>query len=657
MSLRSKIALILTAVVVLYACVDNGMVRLVARKVFRGWEQEDGKQKLGQVRERIATELDDLEGKARVWASFEPVFHGLRADRFPSLAKDRGRVLEAAHADLFYLLDEDGTVLWRAATTDDAGNELRVYELPSEALGLSHPLLNVRAGYENVTGLMMTSRGPLLVSASPVPDGDGEALLHVPGDRFAQARYGTVILGRFLDEGLRSTIGEVAGAAVSIYSSDELDERQGPVATGHQRPERISPELLSELTTERFDVVSAAGDNGRLYLYDVLPDVRTGVPLVLEASIEREITARGERAVNYALTSTLSGSLLILLVLMRVLRRAVIRPLATLTHKAVEVGKTDDTSIRVAMDRKDEIGQLSTEFDRMLDKLDDSRKQVIRTARLAGMSEIATGVLHNVGNVLNSVNVSANLVTKKAEQLSVRDLEKMVHVLQPHEGNLGQFVAEDPRGKHLLPFLVELTGMLAQQRTAIVEELRSLGTGIEHMAELVRSQQAFSGAKGVFERSILAEEMDAAIRICSQALAGSLGIEFVKEYDEVPPAYVDKHKLMEILVNLIQNARHALAESPPGQRVVTLRLQNLDGGRARIQVEDNGIGIAPEIQSRIFEHGFTTKKSGHGFGLHVSANAATEMGGQLRVASDGPGQGAVFTLDLPIAAKEPAVAA
>jgi signal transduction histidine kinase len=334
----------------------------------------------------------------------------------------------------------------------------------------------------------------------------------------------------------------------------------------------------------------------------------------------------------------------------------VIEPLSQLTSKAVEIGRRDDTTIRVGMQRKDEIGQLAGEFDRMLEKLARSREQVIETARLAGMSEIATGVLHNVGNVLNSVNVAANLASTRAQELSTGDLEMLVKVLEQHQADLVSFVDRDPRGKHLVPFLAELTRALGTQKTSLQDELRSLNQGIEHIAELVRAQQTYAGQKGVFERTALEEQVEAALSISGQILGSSADVEVQRSYEPLPAVKVDRHKLMEILVNVLQNARQSLAERGGDGKRITLSISRPDPRTARIAVTDNGVGIAPENLTRIFHHGFTTKKSGHGFGLHASANAATEMGAKLQARSDGPGRGATFWIDIPME-EEPALAA
>ncbi len=88
------------------------------------------------------------------------------------------------------------------------------------------------------------------------------------------------------------------------------------------------------------------------------------------------------------------------------------------------------------------------------------------------------------------------------------------------------------------------------------------------------------------------------------------------------------------------------------RRQLTLRVRRQDADSVVIEVQDSGVGIQPEVLGRLFEFGFTTKKDGHGFGLHTSAILAKELGGELAAFSEGPGQGARFVLRLPAAAIE-----
>ncbi|NOT31841.1 MAG: HAMP domain-containing protein [Planctomycetes bacterium] len=652
MSLRSKIVLILVTVVVAYAALDNGLLRAFAGHAFGRWEREDAAQDLARVQRRIDAELQDLLGKARLYAGMEAMsrFVGGAAPAFAD--EDLGpEAMERAGVDLFYVCDERGTVLWGNVLDPSTRESVRLREFPREALSLNHEALLFRAQAGHVAGVMMTHLHPLLLATVPVRGPEG-ALLSAEVSGFERPAHGAIVLGRFLGPELKQRIvdGELALVSDKTHAAPRRIELLDPGA----------PDLPAELLRTEAGQVYRAGEDGLLHAYDRLSSLRTGEKLVLHVALERTIEAHKRMSVNYALLSTLIGGLLILLVLVRLLQRIVVAPLTTLTAKATEIGRRDDTSIRVGMPRTDEIGQLAGEFDRMLEKLAKSRAQVIETARLAGMSEIATGVLHNVGNVLNSVNVAANLATKKTEDLSLCDLEMLVGVLQSHERDLSAFVGQDPRGKHLVPFLSELAGALGTQRKSIQDELRALNQGIEHIAELVRAQQSFAGTKGVFENSVLAEEFEGALSICRQGLMTCGEIEIVREFAELPPVRVDKHKLMEILVNLIQNAGQALAERGGSERRLTLRLARAGERTARLEVRDNGAGIPAENLTRIFNHGFTTKKNGHGFGLHVSANAATEMGAKLHAASDGPGRGAAFFLDIPMqvtSVEEPALAA
>ncbi len=643
MSLRSKILLILLSVAGLYAGLDNGLLRLYAMRIFAEWELEEARARMEQVVHAFDEEEAELESKARIWASWSAIQRFAMEPDEGFVTSDLGpRALDSSQVDFFYICDPDGRVLWRAAQGADASVPVRLDVLPNEALDARHFLIQYTA--EGRVGLVMSNQGPLLVCSQPIRDELGRAFAAQEAPResnieLKRALYGSVILGRFVDEAFLSKIAEPHDFALEILPETSFD---------HAHDEAQREELLASLHSQEMDFASRVSENGNLHVFGLIPDIRTGESLVIEGATERVIYERGLNSVRYALISTLASALLLLFVLLRLLQGIVIRPLGSLTKKAVQIGRTDDTTIRVGMRRQDEIGQLSAEFDRMLDKLAHSRAEVVRTARLAGMSEIATGVLHNVGNVLNSVNVSANLMRSKIERLPVTDLAKLTNVLRQHEQDLATFVAGDPRGKHLIPFLTELNHALASGRESVLGELRTLGSGIDHVADLVRAQQTFAGTKGVFEYASLEHEVDAALRMCNQALGEITGVEIVREFEQLPSVRVDKHKLLEILVNLIQNARQSLDEVEGRPKRLTLRIKRLRGDRALIEVEDNGVGIPPENLTRIFHHGFTTKKKGHGFGLHVSANAATEMNAKLGVHSDGQGRGATFHLELSI---------
>jgi PAS domain S-box-containing protein len=279
-------------------------------------------------------------------------------------------------------------------------------------------------------------------------------------------------------------------------------------------------------------------------------------------------------------------------------------------------------------------------------RLSEMHRNLLEVSRQAGMAEIATGVLHNVGNALNSVNVSVGVVTERLRGLHVSGIFRAVELLDEHKSDLGTFLTADPKGQQVPAYLKALSRTLAKERQEVLEEVQTLSESVDHIKAVVSMQQQHARATGMEERLPVAALLDDALRLHAMSFE-RLGIQLRREYAPGPVVWADRHKLLQILLNLLNNARHALMESGRADKQLTLRVGPGERGRLRIEVADNGVGIAPEILPRLFTQGFTTKKDGHGFGLHISAVAAEEMRGSLTCASAGRGQGATFTLELP----------
>ena len=280
-------------------------------------------------------------------------------------------------------------------------------------------------------------------------------------------------------------------------------------------------------------------------------------------------------------------------------------------------------------------------------ELREAQKQLIDFSRQAGMAEVATGVLHNVGNVLNSANVSLEVASGKVRGLKAGSLEKVAGLLHEHAGDLPSFFASHPQGARLPAFLTQIAAHLSEQQASVLRELEALRSNVDHINEIVSMQQRYAGSGGVIEMLPIADILEDALRMNDTSL-GRHGARVEREIAPSLPALpIDRHKLLQILVNLIRNATHAMDVETVGDRCLTLRANVNGDRRVCISVIDTGIGISPENLPRVFEHGFTTKKTGHGFGLHSSAQSAVDMGGSLCAHSDGPGRGATFTLELP----------
>jgi signal transduction histidine kinase len=222
-------------------------------------------------------------------------------------------------------------------------------------------------------------------------------------------------------------------------------------------------------------------------------------------------------------------------------------------------------------------------------------------------------------------------------------------MLQGKNGRLGEFLTTDPKGRLLPDFLAEASRHLATERDELMTEMAAVGEHIEHIKEIVAMQQTYAKVFGVLEPVSPVSLVEDALRMNTAAFERH-GVRFIREFEEgVPMAMVDRHKVLQILINLFRNAKHSLDEHAPAEKRLEIQVRRTGPGTVAISVRDNGLGIAPENLTRIFGHGFTTKKDGHGFGLHSGALAARQMNGSLTAHSDGPGHGATFTLEVPAA--------
>jgi two-component system, NtrC family, sensor kinase len=464
---------------------------------------------------------------------------------------------------------------------------------------------------------------------------------------------------------------DAEGKVFASYSADGLREQSLPMAppdAGH----RFTDDSYLDVSEE----IRAGGERiGVIYLHAAL------------SSVHQEL------AEHLALVAVIMMvSFLAALLLASRLQRTISAPILALGAAAQRVAADNDYSIRVEKIGNDELGSLYDEFNSMLEQIESSKRalqqahddlerrvtertrqlsevnkdlsievterrrtekkleevhqELLTSARRAGMAEIATGVLHNVGNVLNSVNVSANTLNERLRASKRNQLDRLVTLLDAHRDDLGEFVSRDDKGRQIPAFLKILTEQLRTDEETLLEETRALIANVDHIKTIVSTQQAYAGVSGVIQSTDVNELLGDAIRLNSSSFERH-EVTVIRDYAELPPIMIDKQRVLQIVINLVKNAKESLMEQREKQRQLTLRTR-VENDRLVIQVSDTGVGIKPEDLTKIFSHGFTTKKTGHGFGLHSCANAATEMNGCLTATSDGLMTGATFTLSLPL---------
>ncbi len=434
-------------------------------------------------------------------------------------------------------------------------------------------------------------------------------------------------------------------------------------ATYHRadtREDHISPPIAP-------DGIRYSRDYVELFRTIMLADEYAGT-VYLKADL-KVMVARVQRYIFMVVIIMVCASGVALLVSTK-LQTLISTPLSHLAGIVKVVATRKDYTVRAEKQGEDEMGQLIKGFNEMLNQiqsqnqaLQDARDhlekrvaertreleevhfKLLDASRRSGMAEIATNVLHNVGNILNSVNISASLVVDRVKKSKTASLAKVAGLLGEHTHDLGTFFTSDPKGRQLPAYLDQLVKFIAVEHESTVSELESLQANIDHIKKIVTMQQSYAQVSGVKEIVNLVDLVEESLRINLGSLKRH-GIMIIREYKEVTLMNVEKHKIIQILVNLIRNAEIACNDSGRSDKQVILRVAHEDY-HVSITVLDNGVGIPPENLTHIFSHGFTTRKDGHGFGLHSSALTAQEMGGNLIVHSAGRDQGAKFTLELP----------
>ena len=294
------------------------------------------------------------------------------------------------------------------------------------------------------------------------------------------------------------------------------------------------------------------------------------------------------------------------------------------------VGITLDISERVEAEQRERLLQ----------------KQLREASHQSGMAEVATGVLHNVGNVLNSLGVSSATAQARLRASQFDRVERVAAMLHAHRNALGDFLASDPRGRRVPEYLSALGVQLKKDAEGLQQEIAAINGHVQYLREIVQAQQSFARVGGAEEAVNVRELVEAALTLKGQELNGT---EVTRDIAEIPEVWTDRYKLLQIVVNFLANACDAIAGNDVGARRIAIRA-GLARGQLEIVVEDSGIGIPADLLPRVWEFGFTTKAHGHGFGLHSNAVAAQELGGTVAAVSAGAGQGARFSVKIPIRA-------
>ena len=285
---------------------------------------------------------------------------------------------------------------------------------------------------------------------------------------------------------------------------------------------------------------------------------------------------------------------------------------------------------------------------------EELNRRLLQQSRSVGMADVASTVLHNIGNVLNSVNISVDVAKRALTQVPINDVAMIASLLRDHREKLGEYLSEDLHGKQIPSYLAMLAETVAHNQALVQKELLGLGRNVDHIRQVVDRQVHLArSGRTLWEPLRFQDLMEQALAI-SRPTLDQQQCEIVERYEEGLEGHCDRHQVLQILVNLVSNAQHAMEAAPDKPHRLTLQVGMVPDrpGFVRFEVGDTGVGIAQEHLHRLFAQGFTTRPNGHGIGLHSASLAAKHLGGSLSASSEGPGCGATFRLDLPLSPVE-----
>jgi signal transduction histidine kinase len=284
-------------------------------------------------------------------------------------------------------------------------------------------------------------------------------------------------------------------------------------------------------------------------------------------------------------------------------------------------------------------------------EIDKINQQLLVSAREVGMADVSSSILHNIGNVLNSINVSSSLIEESYKNSNVPDLFNALGILKDHKAHINDYLHDDEKGKLFPEFLIAIADPLQQEHSLRIREMSNICAGVQNIRQIIDAQQSLSMISGIWEKILLQDVMELTLKMFGEQFS-ERGILVNEAYEDITSVYTDRSKLTQILFNLLQNAKDALiydtATNQDKKINISIKKSISNQNVVEITVSDNGIGISKENLNKIFTYGFTTKESGHGIGLHSCALCANELGGKMKVLSEGNGRGAAFILELPV---------
>jgi two-component system NtrC family sensor kinase len=621
MNIRQKCAAAIALSLAISALLNVAVLRFSVFPTFIEIERRGAESDIRRALAAIAAQSDKLSLSVFVYSTWDDSYafakngeSGYVEENLTSLAADNMKV------DFISIHGLNGEPVFEGAF--EAGTEGPTPPGPL-ALSVMDPQGRLIATSDTSVrhGLLMTAQGPMLVASRPVLMSSG-----------AGPFSGTYVMGRFLDAEL---IAELNEATHVVFEARPVAERAGLDAA--------DVAALAALQAGE-DVHIADPGDGTLAVHALLRDIYGEPALLVHAPIQRAITETGMRALLMAVGGIVAAGLLVLAVTVALLQRLLVGPISQLTRHLVEVGSSGDLSRRVSLERDDEIGLLGRQFDDMLGKLAEARRQLLDQSYSAGLAEMASGVLHNIRNQLTPLSLRLARLQASLDKTANSKLARAIEELKSPTGS-------PERTQKLIGFIELSYQRGSEVQAETIDELKSVAQDFVRIETVLRDLDRFSRRRSAPGEIRLVDLVRETVAMLPKYPDIEVTIRIDPALDGCPPVAAEPFVLKHVVQNLVVNAIEAMIAAGKARGTITISGAVAASGAGLcvdLQIRDEGVGIAADKLEQVFARGYSTKAGEkRGSGLHWCANSMLAMGGRIQAKSPGPGQGATMHLTIP----------
>jgi two-component system, NtrC family, sensor kinase len=588
---------------------------------FEKLQKQKALENLDRSRDVILTELTALEKQSQDWGSWDDTYK-YAADRNPAFKTTNliDSTFTVSHFDIIWILDSKSNIVYgksrlpsgKFATSMEGFDAVQLAEQ------------NIKRGTKVDQGINMIAGFPTVLCVRPILN-----------SKEIGASHGTLILGRYLTKQVINSMNKSTHVSFKLLSPDS--------ATGVL----TNPLIAQQLNQKRGNFVEDPTTTKSVDGFTLLENTQGVRSVMIHALTNPDILNEGTESVQQALNAMIAISVVATILGLCLISFTVSKPLTILAKKVEDLSDLSFVEFDSAItNRQDEIGTVAQSFKDLICRLEKAQLRIMNSSRDAGMAEVARGILHNAGNVLNSTVVSAEQISQVVADSDPAGFKLAIQLLEQNQGNLDAYLSSDPKGSKLLPYLTALAENLEAKHVQIQSECAALMTSTNHLGAVVRGQEALARK----ENNICKFHLSGITNEVASILESSLkrhGVTLEIFVDESHMCVGDPGKLTQVLINLVVNAKEALVSQRQTEKQIVVKSQYYEKGAIEIQICDNGPGISINNLENVFKPGFSTKAGGTGHGLHYCANSLTEMGWSISANSKGEGQGSNFTISSP----------